>query len=167
MEKARLDAAWKIRIMQGVIQAKLLYSMEVARTTPLIDDRLDSILAFLLRRILDLPSTYVDKEFSHEFIIARANQLLHEQKHPPTCRRWSTVLKERRVRFLGHILRLGETDPGFTTTFNDTDLNQRDPQVWRVGRQRTHWVEEVTSEAWPLLAHPSTTNTKTQRHSEC
>ena len=63
------------------------------------------------------------------------------------------MLKERRIRFLGHILRLGENDPCFTTTFRDNDLNPRDPQVWRVGRPRTHWIEQVMSEAWALLAH--------------
>jgi hypothetical protein len=151
--KARLDKVWKIRIMQSIVQAKLLYGLETARATPLTDQKVDSMLAYLLRRILDLPSTYIDKEFSHDFLIQHANLLLSEHKHPPTCRRWSTVLKERRIRFLGHILRLGESDPCFTTTFADSDLTPRDPQVWRVGRPRTHWIEQVMSEAWALLAH--------------
>jgi hypothetical protein len=151
--KARLDKVWKIRIMQSIVQAKLLYGLETARATQVIDQKVDSIMAYLLRRILDLPSTYIDKEFSHDFLIQLANSLLHEHKHPPTCRRWSTVLKERRIRFLGHILRLGESDPCFTTTFADSDLNPRDPQTWRVGRPRTHWIEQVMSEAWALLDH--------------
>ena len=146
-KKANISTIWKIKIMQTMILPKLIYAWNTIRTTSTMDDKIDSVQARLLRRILQRPPTWIDRAFSHSALIAEANEKLKEAKKAETIIPWSQVLRHRRIRYLGHVLRSGANSLIYNC-FLDQHGDLRQLDKWRVGRPRTHWAEQVIQEAW-------------------
>ena len=113
----------------------------------MIDDKIDSVQARRLRRILRRPPTWIDRTFSHAALIAEANEKFKEAHNAETIIPWRQVPKDRRIRYLGHVLRAGEGRPNYDCLIEKDGL-ARQPEKWRVGRPRTHWAEQVIPEAW-------------------
>ena len=146
-KKANICPIWKLKILQTMILPKLIYAWNTIRSTPTMDENIDSVQARLLRRILQRPPTWIDRAFSHSALIAEANEKLRQAKRAETIIPWSQVLKQRRIRYLGHVLRSGENSLVYDC-FLDEHGELRQLDKWRVGRPRTHWAEQVFQEAW-------------------
>ena len=146
-KKANICPVWKIKVLQTMILPKLIYAWNTVRSTPTMDDKIDSVQARLLRRILQRPPTWIDRSFSHAALIAEANEKLRLAKRTEIIIPWSQVLKQRRIRYLGHVLRSGEHSLVYDC-FLDEHGAPRQLDKWRVGRPRTHWAEQVFQEAW-------------------
>jgi hypothetical protein len=149
--RAKIEKHWKLRVMQAILLPKTIYGWEVIRPNPKINEKVDSVQARILRRILHRPPTWIDRRFSHAALIQEANDILAAAELNGVIRPWSTVLEERRVRFLGHVIREGPGGALFDAAFESEHLEPRNPSRWRVGRPRKIWTEETLREAWKLL----------------
>ena len=76
-----------------------------------------------------------------------ANDVLRRATRKADVRAWSQDLMEARLRLLGHILRAEDDDPMKTCVLLPGTIQERSEGVWRVGRPRTHWIEQVKAEA--------------------
>ena len=68
----------------------------------------------------------------------------------------TVVLKERRFKLLGHVIRAEAEDPLKEVTFNRDTMEIKTIGWKRVGRPKTHWIHTVMREAWNEIrqAHP-------------
>ena len=64
----------------------------------------------------------------------------------------STTPKDRKIKLLGHVLRLDEDDPMFECTI-DGNLNRISKDKKRVGRPRENWIENTTSDAYKTISN--------------
>ena len=61
---------------------------------------------------------------------------------------WSQIVKVKRIRLLGHIIREGPDAPTFFAIFDDDTLTTKQPYVRRVGRPRPSWADTTMEDAW-------------------
>ena len=61
---------------------------------------------------------------------------------------WSHIVKHKRIRLLGHIIREGPDSPTFFATFEDATLSSRQPYIRRVGRPRPAWTDTTMEDSW-------------------
>ena len=72
--KAGTTVKWRLRMFEAALSSKLLYGLE---TTQLTKSELNSIDAFqmkMLRKILRVPSTYIDRAWTNQRIIEHLSQ---------------------------------------------------------------------------------------------
>ena len=71
--KVKNPIAWKIRVFNAVVTAKLEYGLETLTLLQSDLDKIDSIFYKGLRRILNVESTLRDRSKSNKFLINEAN----------------------------------------------------------------------------------------------
>ena len=113
--------------------------METAALTDATLNRLDVFQLKGLRKILKIPTTYVDRRYTNQYIYQKANSILEREDKPP-IKQLSIHHRERRVIRLAKLLVLKEKDPCAKVTLNFHDLRPHDYGTWRVGRPRKHWL---------------------------
>ena len=99
-----------------------------------------------------MPSTFVDRQFSHEWLRTRATSLLKEEGKDREIRAWSDDIKTRQVKLLGHLIRADARDPMRLITFQHGILQPNTPGARRVGRPRIPWLHTVKESAWGMVS---------------
>jgi hypothetical protein len=139
--------SFKLLVFNAVLRSKLLYGMETAALTDAALNRLDVFQLKVLRKILKIPTTYVDRKYTNQYIYQTANAILERQDKTP-IRQLSKHHRERRITRLAKLLVLKEKDPCAKITLNFTDLRPHDYGAWRVGRPRRHWLTSTLNDMW-------------------
>ena len=88
------------------MSTKLLYGLETIQLTRSEQNTLDAFQMKMLRRILRVPSTYIDREWTNQRVIDTLTQRFG-YKHVGLSTRW----KQNKIRLLGHIFRSSPQDP--------------------------------------------------------
>ena len=96
---------WKLLIYDAVIKSKLLYNLETVHLTRSLRQKLDAFHLRGLRKILKLPTTYVDRRFSNARVYEIATHAQYSDKIDKRVRPISEELDEKRIRLTGHIIR--------------------------------------------------------------
>ena len=73
-----------------------------------------------LRKILDIPPTFIDRSNTDENVFQKCNEILKTEKSKTTIVRLTETLKKRRLTLLGHIIRADLDDPMRKITFQPT-----------------------------------------------
>lgn len=102
---------WKLLIYDAVIKSKLLYNLETVHLARSLRQKLDAFHLRGLRKILKLPTTYVDRRFSNARVYEIAAHAQYSDKIDKRARPISEELDEKRIRLTGHIIRSDDTDP--------------------------------------------------------
>ena len=135
----------KITVFNAVIRSKLLYGLESAQLNQNLLNRLNTIQLKGLRQILHITTTYVDRTHTNEYVIEKAQET---QKQGNTIKLFSDYYNERRIKYMGHILRQTDDEPEKATTLYPNTPFPRVNQVKRVGKPRINWTEDTFRHAW-------------------
>ena len=129
-----LSRGTKVRVFRSLVMSVLLYSCEAWTLTADLRQRLDSFLTSSLRRIFGY--RWQD-HVSNQEVLDRAGM-----------GRVSCLIRERQLRFYGHVVRFPEEDPAYRI------LLARDPLGWGrpTGRPRASWLRQlgVHMEGWAM-----------------
>ena len=166
----------KITIYDSLVSSKLLYGLE---TLPLTESCLKKLNAFHLRglrRILRIPTTHIDRQYSNTKVIElaneEANKTSRKTKHtkPKVTKLVSEVLGERSMHVLGEIMRSSPTDLRRQVTFRGDTPHINLPRENRVGRPRIHWTTSNLARVWNSFnihnRSPNTANTSFNHSNE-
>ena len=74
--KADTPDYWKIRVFDAILKTKLLYGLETMQLTIAEQNKLDAFQVKGLRRILQLPPTFIDRGCPNHFVYEMAEMQL-------------------------------------------------------------------------------------------
>ena len=144
-DKANTTTAWKLRVYNAIIKTKLLYSLETIQLTKSELSKIDAFQMKGLRRILKIPSTYIDRTQTNDVVLQKANETgTHTQ-------RLSESWKEQKLKLLGHILRADHSDPLRQVLFESGTNIPRYHIIRRSGRPKLDWLLETMKDALLVL----------------
>ena len=101
-----------------------------------------------LGKILNLRTTYVQRENTNELVYSTANEA-NETLNAPTAGPFRKVkpmtekLEEKKLKLLGHVLRRERQHPQHQVTFSTTSAMPRETTNRRVGRPRLCWTNNM------------------------
>ena len=75
------NVKWKLRIFNAIIGAKLLYGLETIHLTKALLNKIDAFQVRGLRKILKLPSTFIDRRFTNRNVLDRVSALMFGHHH--------------------------------------------------------------------------------------
>ena len=146
--QARTTIAWKIRVLDSIVISKLLYSLETIQLTKSEQNRLDAWQHKMLRRILNVPPTHLDRTWTNQRVVNTLTQA-HNYTHVSLSAKWTS----RKLTLLGHILRATSADPMREVLFHPHTNIPRQEHIRRVGKPRAHWLIETLQDAYKHI-HP-------------
>ena len=115
---------WKLRIFNAIIGAKLLYGLETIHLTKALLNKIDAFQVRGLRKILKLPSTFIDRRFTNRNVLDRVSALMFGHHHHNPSILFSHCYNERRAKLLGHIARTSQQDPLRQVSFQPDSVNR-------------------------------------------
>ena len=154
LKKAKCNKIWKLQVYNAVIVSQLVYGLETMYLNESLLKRLDAFQMTGIRHILGIEHAYWSRTSNLE-ILEKANWILNGSED--ITKRWknfmfpkkerriqliSEVLKFKKIKLLGHVIRSEEEDPLFQATFT-TEGKYNVYEHRRVGRPRGHWAEEA------------------------
>ena len=70
-------------MFNAIIRAKLIYGLETIAMNPRVQNTLDTFQLKCLRKILKIPTTYIDRQFSNDCVRLQINKHLKAAKNKP------------------------------------------------------------------------------------
>jgi hypothetical protein len=125
---------------------------------PLKDDTLSKLDVFHLRglrRKLGLKTTYIDRTNTNKRILEIAEQEANKDRKEGDRKRirlMSEIVKERCIKELGEVLRLGKDDPRRKVTFLNDSAKPNLPPINRVGQPKAQWALVTMKRLWSQMA---------------
>ena len=102
-----------------------------------------------LRRIFGVPTTYVDRRYTNEYLFARATaEIQHEKPAAKPIQAMSEYHRARRVYLLARLITLGKGDPSATATMDVETFQAHSWGVRRVGAPRKQWLQTTLQDMW-------------------
>ena len=138
----------KLIIFNALIKSKLMYGLEGAQLNFNHLQKLNTMQLKGLRQILNITTTYIDRTHTNEFVF---NQGQAQMKAGKTLKSFSESYQEKRMKYMGHLLRQTDDAPEkFATLHTHTPFPQINP-IRRVGAPRINWAEETMKMAWKTI----------------
>jgi len=134
---------WQLIVYNAVIQSKLLYNLETLCLTKSLRKKLDTFHLRGLRKILKVPTTFVDRRFSNARVYELASETAYPNDPHRKVRPFSEILDEKRVRLAGHILRTADNDPLRQVAYEPGTASIKQVGKRRVGRPRQSWAHST------------------------
>ena len=162
--RAWLDMVWRhsncgiateIHVAEAVLRAKLLYGLESAQLIPSVLKRLETFQLKVLRKILKLDTTYVNRENTNETVFRQANEKLAEEGgRKKTVTTFIEAYKRQKRKRACNIIR-NPGSPIHKVSFRGDNLGKWIHRNRRVGRPRMNWTEETVKEIWDYIKQDS------------
>ena len=155
----KLDLFWrhsncpthiKIYTADAVLRTKLLYGIESTQLTESCQNKLETFQMKVMRKILKIDSTYINRQNSHRHIMHTANEKLKQEGKTKHIKRFQDVYKDTKVKSALRIIRK-ESSNLHSITFAQNTFSKRIPKNRRVGRPRQNWTEETMKEIWEQI----------------
>ena len=132
-----------------------MYGLENLQLTHAEMNKLDAFQMKSLRRILNVPPTFIDR--------TQTNQVVREQveQYGVDATNFSQVWKNQKLKLFGHILRANHKDPLRQVLFSYNSFAPRNIPLKRRGRPKLDWLQETIKDAYHALgrvAPPSPTH---------
>ena len=124
----------KLRVFHAILGSKLMYGLESTMLNQSVLKWLDTFLLKGLRKILQLPTTYVDRSYTNACVIDRANTELETEGHEAMTL-LSDLRKKKRMALLAKSINLGPSDPSAVATLDHETLRPHDYGKKRVEDQ--------------------------------
>ena len=106
-----------------------------------------------LRKILNLHTTFIQRQHTNEYVYRRASEVLNEPAEGDG-RKFKTlaeVLEQRRLILLGHVLRRERQHPMQQSAFKTQSAIPWETEHRRVGRPRQFWTTTNMEKAWNVI----------------
>ena len=146
--KARTTKRWKLKVLNSVIFGKLLYGLETIQLTRAEQDRVDEFQMKMLRRVLQVPPTPVNRDWTNQKVIRTLTETA-KYKHVRLSETW----RKRKITLSAHILRSPTTGPMRQVLFEQGTYAPRIEHTRRVGKPRANWLIETCKEAF-VISNP-------------
>ena len=143
---------WKLLVYDAVIRSKLLYSLETIHLTGSLRKKLDAFHLRGLRKILRIPTTYIDRRYTNQRVYETATRMAYPLGNS-TIKPFSTTLDERRAKLAAHILRSSDNDPMRQVTYKPGSADAVEVGKRRIGRPRQHWTFHSNQLIHNLISH--------------
>ena len=157
--KSYTSVKWRLQVLEAALNTKLLYGLETIQLTKSEQNLIDNFQTKMLRRVLRVPSTYIDREWTNQRVI---NTLTHQYGYHfvKLSHRW----KSNKIRLLGHILRSSSQDPMREVLFETGTYIPRIEHTKRVGKPRAHWLLETCHDAYEVTNPDTVFDISNQQH---
>ena len=146
----------KMQMFNAIIRAKLMYGLETVVMNTRVKHMLDAFQLKCLRKILKVPTTYIDRQFSNDNVRTQINNRLKEAKKKPM--ETLTAFHQRtRIHYLAKLIHKGHREPGTAVTMDPVTLAAIDHGKKRVGKPRLNWYQVTMQDLWQEVRkdHPS------------
>ena len=135
------NVKWQLLIFDAVIRSKLLYGLETVHLTGAMLKKIDAFHMRCLRRILKIPSTFIDRRYSNRVVLQRCTEILFaNQGDQRQFEVFSQSYLHRKSKLLGHVLRAGPEDPMRQISFQPYSAVRPQYGRKRVGRPKQNWL---------------------------
>ena len=132
---------WKLIVFDAIIRSKLLYGLETVHLTQAMYKRIDAFQYRSLRRILGMPSTFINRANTNKKLLEAATAAAFPTRGDRRkIASFSNYHQERRAKLLGHVLRSGNEDPTRQISFLPGTACRIDYGKRRCGRPRQNWL---------------------------
>ena len=100
---------------------------------------------------------YIDRRNTNAAVLQKANDAVNHSNYRThkVIEKISEVLKQNRLKLLGHVIRASPKDPMREVTFETASINIKRPAYRRVGRPRIKWIDAALEEAWSYACAPT------------
>ena len=137
--KAPVTIKWKLRVLDAVINSKVLYGTETLVTAQSDYNKLDAFQIRIFRKMLRIKHSYWSHVKNEEVMNTAKERAAHFDKNIEIIP-LSTRLKQRIVKFYGHIIR---SDPN-TDQIRQISINDEGDRIKvrckkRTGRPKLKW----------------------------
>ena len=123
------------------IHSKLLYGLETIHLTGAMLKKIDAFQMRCLRRILKIPTTFIDRRYSNTVVLQRCTAILFtNQGDQRQFELFSQSYLHRKSKLLGHVLRAGPSDPMRQISFQPNSAVRPLYGKKRVGRPKQNWL---------------------------
>ena len=152
----KLDLFWrhsncgiaiKIHTADAILRSKLLYGTESAQLLPSVLKRIETFQLKVLRKILRLDTTYVNRENTNAKVFEKANQDIIQEGKRKKVVPFIDAYKKFKMKRAGKIIK-NQDSPIYKISFQSKKLNKWIFPGRRVGRPRRNWTEETIKEIW-------------------
>jgi hypothetical protein len=139
----------KLQAYDAIIRSKLMYGLESVVFNESHLRKLDTFQFKGLRKILKLPTTFINREATNAFVYTEANKHTARLRGKP-IEKMSDFHKQRRKIFFAKLITLSQSDnePSARATLQDNLIAPHDYGKKRVGRPRLNWVTTTISDFW-------------------
>ena len=130
------NVKWQLIIFDAVNRSKLLYRLETIHLTGAMLKKIDAFQVRCLRKILKIPSTFIDRRNSNRVVLQRCTAILYaNQGDQREFELFSQSYVHRKSKLLGHVSRAGPEDPMRQISFQPNNAIRAHYGRKRVGRQ--------------------------------
>ena len=144
------DTAIQIHVADAVLRSKLLYGLESAQLIPSIAKKLDTFQLKVLRKILRMDTTYIDRANTNTVVINKANTTMENEGRKKKVIPFSEAYIKFKRKLACKII-TKTASPAHKVTFINQKLRKWIHHGRRVGRPRLNWAEETIKELWDYL----------------
>ena len=102
----QIKTAWKLVVFNAILRSRIFYTLESLEITPSQQRLLDTLFYRGLRKILKVKTTFVDRTWTNERLLATANRVSRRAaQQTPKQVDFSAYYDWRRRKLLAHLLR--------------------------------------------------------------
>jgi len=130
-----------------VLRSKLLYGLESAQLIPSVSKKLEIFQLKVLRTILRMDTTYVNRANTNDKVYKKANDALKEDGKNKEIIPYEEVYKTLKKNRACKIIREPESIH-HKITFKDRTYQKWIHRNRRVGQPRKNWTEETIKDIW-------------------
>ncbi len=138
----------KLITADAVIRSKLLYGLDSLQLNEPQLKRLDTFQLNILRKILRLKTTYIDRENTNEKVFEIANRRLQEDKKEATIKPFRVAYRASKLKRLARTIRKDGDDIQNITFKNIYTLESREPPNRKRCRPKHKWTKKALEETW-------------------
>ena len=144
-DKAHTSVRWKIRVFDSISKSKVLCGLGCIQLTQSDVVKLNAFQMTGVRRILHLPTTFIDRSITNQRVIDSLRD-----NHQICIHLFSQTWLKRKLKLFGRILRTSSDDPLRQGLF---EYNTFIPRIEyrRPGKPRTSWLFQAFKEAFEML----------------
>ena len=136
----RCPISWKLAVLESIVYSRLTYRVETLQLNTNHLSRLDACQQKCLRRILNIPPTFIDRTWSNSRVLEVA---CHHRPQATV----SAVLQTRKLKLIRHLLRSQVNDVLRCSVISSNNVLAT-PALRRPGRPRHHWTVLGVKTAW-------------------
>ena len=139
-EATNAKVKWQLLIFDAVVRSKLLYGLETIQLTGAMLKKIDAFQIRCLRRILRIPSTFIDRRSPNRVVFQRCTEILHQnQGEQRELEFFSRSYHRKKSKLLGHVLRSRDEDLMRHISFQLSNAIRVHYGKKRIVRTRQNW----------------------------
>ena len=145
---------FKIQVADAVLRSKLLYGIESAQLNEPEQRRLEVFQLKVLRKMLQMKTTYVNRLNTNEKVFQAANEQKKAELSKKTVVPFKQAYKKSRLQLLSQVILDKESQLHkiiFATPTNNTTQNNLATQEYlnrKVGRPKNRWLDYALADMW-------------------